>query len=240
MFDHDFEDVDDVNSCGIHNFDDVDNFLDDDFEDDSTITPAIQWAASKGGNSCGTHSLEFGSVLDSLEDWEYAEHRFKMRMQKILRRKGVKSALLRLIEQILALDPLPALAYGKNDKLYGMIHSPYIQPLLAIRTAKRWKKWHDKEMLRCTTEYKDSDAALHKLKSIQFKNMLMQARMTRANEGVSSKLLRGSGKMSPDSLIVGASKSDFGRVVVNSCGIHSDDSKGGFKKQRIRHTKQRG
>ena len=95
-------------------------------------------------------------------------------------------------------------------------------------------------MLRCTTEYKDSDAALHKLKSIQFKNMLMQARMTRANEGVSSKLLRGSGKMSPDSLIVGASKSDFSRVVVNSCGIHSDESKGGFKKQRIRHTKQRG
>lgn len=232
MFDHDFEDVDDVNSCGIHDFDDVDDFIDDDFEDDSTPAPAIQWAASK--------ALGGGSVLDSLEDWEYAEHRFKMRMQKILKRKGVKSALLRLIEQILALDPLPALAYGKNDKLYGMIHSPYTQPLLAIRTAKRWKKWHDKEMLRCTTEYKDSDAALHKLKSIQFKNMLMQARMTRANEGVSSKLLRGSGKMSPDSLIVGASKSDFGRVVVNSCGIHSDDSKGGFKKQRIRHTKQRG
>lgn len=219
MFDHDFEDVND--------------FIDDDFEDDSTLVPAIQWAAK----SCGTHSLEFGSVLDSLEDWEYAEHRFKMRMQKILRRKGVKSALLRLIEQILALDPLPALAYGENDKLYGMIHSPYIQPLLAIRTAKRWKKWHDKEMLRCTTEYKDSDAALHKLKSIQFKNMLMQARMTRANEGVSSKLLRGSGKMSPDSLIVGASKSDFGRVVHN---VASSEPKGGFKKQRIRHTKQRG
>ena len=236
MFDHDFDDVDDVNSCGIHNFDDVNDFIDDDFEDDSTLAPAIQWAASKGKDA---HSLEFGSVLDSLEDWEYAEHRFKMRMQKILRRKGVKSALIRLIEQILALDPLPALAYGENDKLYGMIHSPYTQPLLAIRTAKRWKKWHDKEMLRCTTEYKDSDAALHKLKSIQFKNMLMQARMTRANEGVSSKLLRGSGKMSPDVLIVGSAKSDFGRVVANSCGIHSDDSKGGFKKQRIRHTKQR-
>ena len=231
MVDHDFDDVNDVNSCGIHIFDDVNDFIDDDFEDDSALTPAIQWAASK--------ALEGESVLDSLEDWEYAEHRFKMRMQKILRRKDVKSALLRLIEQILALDPLPALAYGENDKLYGMIHSPYIQPLLAIRTAKRWKKWHEKEMSQCTTEYKDSDAALHKLKSIQFKNMLMQARMTRANEGVSSKLLRGSGKMSPDSLIVGASKSDFDRVVVNSCGIHSDDSKGGFKKQRIRHTKQR-
>ena len=238
MFDHDFEDVDDVNSCGIHNFEDVDDFLDDDFEDDNVNSCGIHFAA-ESVNSAGIRP-DGGSVLDSLEDWEYAEHRFKMRMQKILRRKGVKSALLRLIEQILALDPLPALAYGENDKLYGMIHSPYIQPLLAIRTAKRWKKWHDKEMLRCTTEYKDSDAALHKLKSIQFKNMLMQARMTRANEGVSSKLLRGSGKMSPDSLIVGASKSDFGRVVVNSCGIHSDDSKGGFKKQRIRHTKQRG
>ena len=216
-----------------HDFDDVDDFIDDDFEDDSTLAPAIQWGES---TSVLSPSLLNGSVLDSLNDWEYTEHRFKMRMQKILRRKDVKSTLLKLIEHILALDPLPPLQYGENSKLYGMIHSPYIQPLLAIRTAKRWKKWHDKEMLRCTTEYKDSDAALHKLKSIQFKNMLMQARITRGAESVSSKLLRGSGKMSPCSMIVGAQKSDYGRVVHN---VTSPEPKGGFKKQRIRHTRQK-
>ena len=217
-----------------HDFDDVDDFIDDDFEDDSTLAPAIQWATA--ANVATQHLRLDESVLDSLESWEYQEHRFKMRMQKILRRKAVKSTLLRLIEHILNLDPLPSLKYGENDKLYGMIHSPYIQPLLAIRTAKRWKKWHDKEMLRCTTEYKDSEAALHKLKSIQFKNMLLQARMTRANGCVSSKLLRGSGKMSTENLIIGAQKSDYGRVVHN---VSSPEPKGGFKKQRVRHIKQR-
>ena len=216
-----------------HDFDDVDDFIDDDFEDGSTLAPAIQWGES---TSVLSPSLLNGSVLDSLKEWEYQEHNFKMRMQKILRRKGVKSTLLKLIEHILALDPVPALRYGENSKMYGLIHSPYIQPLLAIRTAKRWMKWHQREMLRCTTEYKDSDAALHKLKSIQFKNMLMQARMTRSTESVSSKLLRGSGKMSPDSLILGAQKSDYGRVVHN---VASSEPKGGFKKQRIRHTRQK-
>lgn len=212
-----------------HDFDDVDDFIDDDFDTGQEI-PDIQWAVAPA------RLTRCDSVLDSLESWEHQEHRLKMRMQKILKRRAVKSTLLRLIEHILTLDPLPALAYGENDKLYGMIHSPYVQPLLAIRTAKRWMKWHQQEMQRCTSEYKDHDAALHKLKSIQFKNMLMQARMTRANEGVSSKLLRGSGRMSPDSMIIGAQKSDFGRVVHN---VASSEPTGGFKKQRIRHSKQR-
>lgn len=219
-----------------HDFDDVDDFIDDDFDDGDLRSPcdanvAIQW--STAANVATQHLRLDESVLDSLETWEYQEHRFKMRMQKILRRKAVKSTLLRLIEHILNLDPLPSLKYGENDKLYGLIHSPYIQPLLAIRTAKRWMKWHQREMVRCT---EDSDAALHKLKSIQFKNMLMQARMTRANEGVSSKLLRGSGKMSTENLIIGAQKSDYGRVVHN---VSSPEPKGGFKKQRVRHIKQR-
>ena len=210
---------------------DIESLYDDeDFECEASdaVHQSIQWGESNGA----VHN----SILDSIREWEYAEHRCRMRMQKIVRRRGVKSALLRLIEQILALDPLPRLVYGEINPLYGLIHSPYTQPLLAIRTAKRWRTWHEREFKRCNTENDFQSAALHKMRVVQFRTMLAQSRMTVATSNIESKLLRGSGKMSPAALIVGAQKSDFGRVVHN---VGSSESKGGFKKQRIRHTRQR-
>ena len=215
-----------------HNFDDVDDFIDDDFDDPENLrfssAPKIQWA---------TENLRFSSsVLDSLNDWEYAEHRYKMRMQKIVRRKGVKSALLKLIEQILATESLPRLIYGENNPLYGLIHSPYTQPRLALRTAKRWKQWHEREFVQCNKIEDFSNAAMHKLKSIQFKNMRLQAAETIRVTDTFSILYRGSGKNDPSILMVGAQKSDFGRVVHN---VGNSEPTGGFKKQRIRHVKQK-
>ena len=214
----------------IHDFSDVDSFIEDDFSDEFSPAPYIKWAdAPKIGSE---------SVLDSVLSWEYAEFRLKMRMQKILKRRLVKNDLLQLIEKILALNPIQPLIYGENNPMYGFVHSPYTQPTLAIKTAKRWLKWHQKKSEEYLSVENYSDAALHKVKSLQFRNMLMQARITCTSESVKSKLLRGSGKMSPENLRIGAQKSDWGRVMSNITSS-SSESKSGYKKVRIRHIKQR-